>query len=117
MLIDFDQLQEMTIPGMNGGTGTMTCRMFNDEKYRIIPTVIHPGGSIGKHRQDSGDDLNYVISGTGKAICDGAEEVLKPGVMHICPQGSEHSIANTGDEGLVMLTIVVKKGWVNETQN
>ncbi|MBR0385164.1 MAG: cupin domain-containing protein [Erysipelotrichaceae bacterium] len=83
--------------------------MYNDDKYRIIPTAIHSGGSIGMHRQDSGDDLNYIISGVGKAICDGAEEGLKPGVMHICPQGSEHSIINTGDEDLVMLTIVVKK--------
>jgi hypothetical protein len=29
--------------------------------------------------------------------------------MHICPKGSEHAIINTGEEDLVMLTIVVKK--------
>ena len=40
---------------------------------------------------------------------DGVEEDLRPGVMHICPKGSEHSIVNTGEEDLVMLTIVVKK--------
>ncbi len=109
MLIDFNELKDMTMPGMNGGTGTLAARMFNNEKYRIIPTRIHKGGSIGKHTQDSGDDLNYILSGTGKAICDGQEEELKAGVMHICPQGSEHSIINTGDEDLVMLTIVVKR--------
>ena len=109
MIIDFNIINEMTIPGMNGGTGEMTCRMFNDEKYRIIPTAIHPGGSIGVHTQNSGDDLNYIISGTGKAICDGEEEELKPGVIHICPKGSEHSIINTGNNDLVMLTIVVAK--------
>ena len=109
MRIDFNAMEEMTIPGMNGGTGAMACRMFNDERYRIIPTAIHPGGSIGPHVQESGDDLNYVIGGTGVAVCDGAEEALAPGVMHICPQGSTHSIANTGDDDLVMLTIVVKR--------
>lgn len=107
MKIDFNELKEMTIPGMNEGTGTMTSKMYNDEKYRIIPTAIHPGGSIGLHAQNSGDDLNYIISGRGKAICDGIEEELKAGVMHICPKGSDHSIINTGDEDLVMLTIVV----------
>lgn len=35
------------MPGMNDGTGTMTARMYNDENYRIIPTIIHAGGSIG----------------------------------------------------------------------
>ena len=83
--------------------------MFNDERYRIIPTRIHPGGSIGEHVQESGDDLNYVVSGTGMATCDGTEEPLSPGTMHICPRGSRHSIANTDDEDLVTLTIVVKR--------
>lgn len=109
MIIDFNIINEMTMPGMNGGTGEMTCRMFNDEKYRIIPTAIHPGGSIGVHTQDSGDDLNYIISGTGKAVCDGSEKELNPGVMHICPKGSAHSIINTGEDDLVMLTVVVKE--------
>lgn len=109
MIIDFSTMNEMTMAGMNGGTGEMTCRMFNDEKYRIIPTAIHPGGSIGVHSQDSGDDLNYIISGTGKAVCDGTEEELRPGVMHICPKGSAHSIINTGEDDLVMLTVVVKE--------
>lgn len=109
MRIDFNDIDSMTFPGMNKGTGTMSARMYNDDSYRIIPTAIHPGGSIGAHMQDSGDDLNYVIKETGKAYCDGIEESLMPGVMHICPKGSEHSIINTGEEDLVMLTIVVKK--------
>ena len=109
MLIDLNAIDPMTIPGMNGGTGEMTCRMYNDDSYRIIPTVIHPGGSIGTHTQNSGDDLNYIISGIGKAVCDGLEEELRAGVMHICPKGSEHTIINTGKEDLVMLTVVVAK--------
>ena len=109
MLIDFNAINEMNIPGMNNGTGEMTVRMYYDEKYRIIPTSIHPGGSIGAHTQTSGDDMNYILSGIGKAVCDGTEEELRPGVMHICPKGSEHQIINTGTENLVMLTIVVAR--------
>lgn len=107
--IDFNKIEAITFPGMNDGTGMMSARMYNDDSYRIVPTAIHPGGSIGNHKQMSGDDINYIISGTGRAICDGIEEELRPGVMHICPKGSEHSIINTGEEDLVMLTIVVKK--------
>ncbi len=109
MQINFNDIQELTMPGINNGTGQMTVRMYNNDSYRIIPTTIHKGGSIGVHLQESGDDLNYIISGTGKAFCDGVEEELKPGVMHICPKGSEHSIVNIGEEDLVILTIVVKK--------
>ena len=109
MRIDFNEIEQITMPGMNNGTGTMSARMHDDENYRIIPTTIHSGGSIGLHTQSSGDDINYILSGQGKAICDGQEEEIYPGVMHICPKGSEHSIVNTGNEDLVMLTIVVKK--------
>ena len=109
MKIDFNGFQEMTMPCMNDGTGMMTVKMYNDENYRIIPTRIHSGGSIGVHTQNSGDDLNYIISGMGKAICNGVEEELKAGVMHICPKGSQHTIINTGDDELVMLTIVVAR--------
>ncbi len=59
MRIDFNEIGSMTVPGMNNGTGTMSARMYNDESYRIIPTSIHPGGSIGPHKQESGDDMNY----------------------------------------------------------
>lgn len=102
-------MKEICIPGMNNGTGTMSARMYMDEYGKIIPCTIHPGGSIGIHRHETSDDINYILSGTGKAICDGEEEVLSAGTCHICRKGSEHSIANTGDEDLVMLTVVVER--------
>ena len=49
MQIDFNKVDLMTFPGMNNGTGTMSAQMYNDDSYRIIPTTIHPGGSIGMH--------------------------------------------------------------------
>ena len=55
----------------------MSARMYMDEQGKIIPTVIHAGGSIGMHKHATSDDINYVLSGTGKAICDGQEEPLR----------------------------------------
>ena len=62
MRIDFNEITSMTFPGMDNGTGMMSARMYNDDSYRIIPTAIHPGGSIGNHKQNSGDDMNYISS-------------------------------------------------------
>lgn len=45
----------------------------------------------------------------GKAVCDGVEEILSSGTCHICKKCSEHSIENTGDEDLVLLTAVVER--------
>lgn len=109
MIINFNEIPERKVPGMNGGTGEMSAKMYMDEQGKIISCRIHPGGSIGLHTQSSGDDINYILSGTGKAICDGVEENLVAGVCHICKKGSQHSIINIGENDLVMLTVVAER--------
>ncbi len=109
MLIDFNDMKEITVSKMNSGTGEISAKMYVDGDGKIIPCRIHKGSSIGMHEHPTSDDINYVISGTGKAICDGKEEILAPGSCHICKKGSSHSIINTGDDDLVILTVVVEK--------
>jgi mannose-6-phosphate isomerase-like protein (cupin superfamily) len=109
MHIDFNTIKEIEIPGMNNGTGKMSAKMYMDSDRKIIPTHIHKDSSIGQHKHETSDDINYVLSGTGKAICDGKEEILTAGTCHICLKGSSHSIINTGDDDLVLLTIVIER--------
>lgn len=109
MLIDFNQIEERRMPGMNNGTGELSAKLYMDQEGKLIPCRIHAGGSIGPHRHDTSDDINFVLSGTGTAICDGEEELLSPGACHICKKGSEHEIINTGRDDLALLTIVVER--------
>lgn len=110
MLIDFDQIKEITVSGMSNGTGTMRAKMYVDEQgNKYIPCSIHAGGSIGLHRHGTSDDINFIISGKGEAICDGQKESLSAGVCHICKKGSQHSIINTGNDDLVLFTVVMEK--------
>lgn len=109
MIIDFNKIEEITVSEMNNGTGTMTAKIYMDKQVKVIPCVIHSGSSIGLHKHETSDDINYVISGNGKAICNGQEEILNANTCHICKKGSEHSIINTGNEDLVLLTIVVEQ--------
>ena len=37
MLIDFNELKEITIPGMNNGTGEMTSKIYMGNEGKIIP--------------------------------------------------------------------------------
>lgn len=109
MLIDFNEIDEITVQGMNNGDGMITAKMYMDKQGKVISCTIHPNSSIGMHQHQTSDDINYVLSGVGKAICDGKEENLIPGVCHICKKGSSHSIINTGNEDLKILTIVVER--------
>lgn len=109
MLLNFNEMEKMTVPGMNGGTGAMTAKIYIGEQEKIISCSIHAGGSIDLHKHGTSDDINYVLSGSGKAICDGQEETLIPGTCHICKKGSEHRIVNTGSADLVLFTVVVER--------
>lgn len=108
MLIDFNEIEEIRIPNMNGGEGETAARMQVNDCGRFIYTVLPPKSSIGPHKQETNNDINFIISGTGIAVCDGEEEILKAGTCHVCPKGSTHSIENNGDEDLVFFTIVPK---------
>lgn len=105
MLIDFNKLKEIAVPEMNGGTGEVIARMYNDPMNRIIVSRLPKGSSIGTHPHPNGCDINYVISGLGIAYVDGVKEELHPGVCHYCPKGHSHSIVNTGEEDLVLFTV------------
>ena len=109
MRIDFNAIDELCVPGMAGGTGTMGARMHVGAQGKLIRCAIHPGGSIGMHAHATSDDINYVLSGTGRAVCDGVPEPLAPGVCHVCKRGGSHSIENTGPDDLVLLTVVVER--------
>ncbi len=109
MRIDLNKLKETTMPCLYDGSGMMTTMKYEDENYRITPTALHVGGTIGMHRVDDGDCLVYVLSGEGEAICDGERESLSSGVMHICRKGSSHSVTNLGSEDLVMLVTKITK--------
>ena len=106
MIVDLTSADWVEIPHMNGGEGSVFAKMSVTEDTRIVITRIPSGSSIGKHLQSSGDDVNYVLAGKGKAICDGIEEKLTPGMCHICPKGHEHSIVNDGKEDLILFTTV-----------
>lgn len=106
MTINFTELRTATIPHLNGGEGSVTAAMFMDAQGKIMKSILPPGASIGLHSHATSYELNYVISGSGKAICDDTEETLQEGVCHYCPKGSAHSICNTGTEDLILLTVV-----------
>lgn len=106
MLIDFTSLPEISIPHLNDGQGAVSARMFTQPNVKIMISRIPTGSSIGIHLHSTSCELNYVLSGTGFAFCDGAKEVLRPGTCQYCPKGSSHSFVNDGEADLVLFTVV-----------
>lgn len=105
MLIKYD-VKEAVIPNLNGGKGSVSAKMFLKGDDKVMISRLPKGSSIGSHKHESSSEVNFVISGTGLSICDGVDEPLSVGCCCICPLNSTHSIENTGDEDLVLFTIV-----------
>jgi mannose-6-phosphate isomerase-like protein (cupin superfamily) len=108
MLLQFSKSEERVFSAMNGGTGEVAAQLLPYPGGKVIASRLLPGASIGLHRHETSTDINFVLSGTGTALCDGVEEPLTPGCCHICPKGSSHSLTNTGSQDLVLLTVVVE---------
>lgn len=106
MRIDFDAMEETIIPHMRGGEKEVAARMYTDELGKIMRGRLIPGASIGLHTHETSSEIIYILSGTGKALCDGAYEELSAGRCHYCPKGHTHSLINDGGEDLVFFAVV-----------
>ena len=106
MKLNFSQIQEKELPGFRGGEGMFRARMHTDESNKIMRGVLAPGSFIGLHTHDTNSEIIYILSGTGKVLCDGEYESLAAGDCHYCPMGHSHSLINDSDGDLTFFAVV-----------
>lgn len=68
------------------------------ESAILVEQTFDEGRSTNTHRHDQGDELFYVVSGTGVATLEGTEEIIRPGDVIFVPRGGIHRIGNPSDE-------------------
>lgn len=106
MIIKFDEIKETELKAFYGGEGALIANMYVDGKNKILRGKLIPGATIGAHRHVPSSEIIFILSGKGKAICDGVEEFLTAGDCHYCPKGSEHTLINVGEEDLCFYAVV-----------
>ncbi len=106
MIIKFDEIKETELKAFYGGEGALIANMYVDEKNKILRGKLVPGATIGLHRHVPSSEIIFILSGKGKAICDGTEEFLSAGDCHYCPKGSEHTLINVGKDDLCFYAVV-----------
>ena len=106
MLIDFNAIEEKAIPHMRGGEKEANMRTYADGLCKIIRGRLEPGASIGLHTHETNSETIYILSGTGKVLCDGAYEPLSAGSCHYCPKGHAHSLINDSEGELTFFAVV-----------
>lgn len=91
---------------------TLQQQAFPGAVYQTVTvrTVIDPGGEVAPHTHP-GLEMAYVLAGQGTVAVKGAAaRPLKVGDSFAMPEGTVHSVRNTGAKPLVLLsTYVVEK--------
>lgn len=90
------QLHQLLAPEQFCGHGRLFSRM-----------ELAPGCSIGGHAHNGESETFYILEGTALFTDDGVEVTLHPGDVAHTPSGHSHSIANAGQEPLVMVALIV----------
>lgn len=72
--------------------------------------TLPPGGFVREHAHDRNEEVLHFISGTGKALIDGVEHVVEPGVTIFVGKNRRHKFINDGETELHWLWLIVPNG-------
>lgn len=108
--------EEQTIGfrSIRGGNGEVESRnILNsvEEMYgkgrMFAEMILQPGVTIGEHAHSGDNEIFYVLSGVGTYNDNGTIVEIGPGDVAICNDGDTHSLANNGDEPLVLIALIL----------
>jgi mannose-6-phosphate isomerase-like protein (cupin superfamily) len=80
--------------------------LFTGHFIQLAVMSLKPGEDIGLETYVETDQFISVEEGSGKAILDELEYVLKPGLAVVIPAGTEHNIINTSSTNTLKLYTV-----------
>lgn len=78
--------------GNPGIGGTEYCVLLLAQAYKMYYSTLNPGHSMNYHSHKNRDEVWVVISGEGKTIVDGMEQMVKPGDVITMSAGCRHTV-------------------------
>lgn len=69
--------------------------------------IFEAGGKTPPNVHRQAHEMFYVLSGRGRAYCDGKTYDVEQGDTLVLPPGTEHVVENAGPERLYCLTVMV----------
>ncbi len=100
---------------MRGGDGSvevmqiLKAEELSDNLRLFARMTMQPGASIGVHQHLGEAEVFYILSGTATVEDDGEQKQISAGEILLTNDGGVHSIANTGNEPLVFIAVILTK--------
>ncbi len=80
--------------------------LFHSDRLLVGLNAFEPGQEHRLHSHSGMDKVYHVLAGRGLFLLEGQELPMAAGQMLIAPEGVPHGIRNTGDERLLVLTVL-----------
>ena len=101
-------------PSPFNGRGETTVRELLDGpdqmygKGRVfVHTTVYPGSELGYHVHQDESETYYILSGVGQFNDNGVMREVKAGDVTFTGAGEGHGLANTGDEPIEMIALIL----------
>jgi len=72
--------------------------------------TVPPGSHVREHAHDRNEELIHVLSGTGRAVLDGAEHRMAPGTTIFLGRNRLHMFINDGATDLTFMWLILPNG-------
>ena len=90
---------------LKAGEQVQLIKIAEDDTITLFVGRLIEGFLLKSHLHKTHDETVYVIRGTGQMLIDDKWVDIKPGNLHFNPTGKIHSIKQTGNEPLVVVSI------------
>jgi quercetin dioxygenase-like cupin family protein len=97
-IVDEKDVEALDLPGRML-RWVVTKQNTQAEHCTMCVIEVQPGQTVRPaHSHPNGEEVIYIVRGSGRVMIDGVVESVKEGFAVLFPQGSVHMLQNTGDE-------------------
>ena len=102
-LVHESDVQEVELPGRHL-RWLVNAERLNAQHLSACLIRVSPGEKVRPaHAHPNGEELIYIIHGTGRVVVDGEVAAVKEGTAVLFPQGSVHMLQNTGSDEMKVI--------------
>ena len=97
-IVDETSVEAHDVPGRSL-RWVITKDNTNAQHCSMSVIEVHPGQTVRPaHSHPNGEEVIYILNGTGRVMIEGVVEPVKGGCAVLFPQGSIHMLQNTGQD-------------------
>jgi quercetin dioxygenase-like cupin family protein len=97
-IVDEKNVEALDLPGRM--LRWVVTRENTDARHCTMCVIqVQPGQTVRPaHSHPNGEEVIYIVHGSGRVMIDGVVEPVKEGCAVLFPQGSVHMLQNSGDK-------------------